>query len=147
MRQENVEVVRRAFDILWEGARHGDPGTAFDRSLGEGLIVSTLDLRDGRSAGSGVADVGDHVGREGYVEFTRTFTEDFEGYVIEVEQIIDAGNDRVVLIARHHPAAKGSQVGVEMRTGAVFTLAGRHIVRVDLFGEPDDALEAAGLRQ
>ena len=147
MRQENVEVVRRAFDILKEGARHGDPGAAFDRSLGEGLIVSTLDLRGGRTAGSGVVGVGDFVGRAGYVEFTRTYTEDFEGYEIEVEQIMDAGTDRVVLITRHRANGKAGQVPVEMRTGAVFTLAGRHILRVDVFGEPDDALEAAGLRE
>jgi ketosteroid isomerase-like protein len=147
MRQENVEVVRRAFDILKEGAKHDDPGAAFDQSLGEGLIVSTLDLRGGRTAGSGEAGVGDFVGRDGYVEFTRTYTEDFEGYEIEVEQIMDAGKDRVVLITRHRAPGKGSQVPVEMRSGAVFTLAGRHIVRVDVFGEPDDALEAAGRRE
>jgi len=147
MRQENVEVVRRAFDILNEGARHGDPGAAFDQSLGEGLIVSTLDLRGGRTAGSGVAGIGDFVGRKGYVEFTRTLTEDLEGYEIEVEQIMDAGNDRVVLITRSRATDKESQGPVEMRTGAVFTLAGRHIVRVDLFGEPDDALQAGGLSE
>jgi hypothetical protein len=139
MGQESVEVVRRAFDILKEGARHGDPGAAFDQSLGEGLIVSTLDLRGGRRTSSAVTGVGDFVGREGYVEFTRTFTKDFEGYKIEVEQIIDAGNDRVVLITRNHVTGKW------IRTGAVFTLAGCHIVRVDFFGEPDDALRAAGL--
>jgi hypothetical protein len=147
MSQENVEVVQRAFDIHKEGARRGDLGAAFDQSLGEGLIVSTLDLRGGRRARFGVADVGDFVGREGYVELTRTFTEDFEGYETEVEQIIDAGSDCVVLITRHHASGSGSQVPVEMRTGAVFTLAGRHIVRVDLFGEPDDARRAAGLRE
>jgi hypothetical protein len=79
------------------------------------------------------------------MELTRTLSENFEGYEIEVEQIIDAGNDRVVLITRHHATGKGSQVPVETRTGAVFTLAGRHIVRVDLFGEPDDARRAAGV--
>jgi hypothetical protein len=147
MGRENVEVVRRAFDVVKEGARHGDPGAAFDQSLGEGLIVSTLDLRGARRAHFGVAGVGDFVGREGYVELTRTITEDVEGYEIEVEQIIDAGNDRVVLIARHHATGKRGQVPVEMRTGAVFTLVGRHIVRLDLFDEPDKALEAAGLSE
>jgi ketosteroid isomerase-like protein len=145
MSEENVEVVRRGFDILNKGVRHGDPGAAFDRSLAEGLIVSTLVWRDGRRAG--LAGVGDFVGREGCVEFTRTFTEDFEGYEIEVEQVIDAGNDRVVLIARPRAADKGSRVSVEMRTGAVVRLAGRHILRVDVFAESDDALRAAGLRE
>lgn len=146
MAQENVEVVRRAFEILREGATRGDPGAAFDQSLGEGLIVSTLDVRRGSRAGPGEASVGDFVGRDGYVEFTRTFAADYEGYEIEIEQILDAGKDRVVLITRDRATPKAGQVTVEMRTGAVFTLAGRHIFRVDLFAEPDDALQAAGLR-
>jgi ketosteroid isomerase-like protein len=147
MSQQNVEVVRRTFEILNGGAKRGEPGAAFDQSLGEGLIVSTLDLKGGGRERLGVADVGDFVGRQGFVEFTRTFTEDLEGYEIEVEQIIDAGSDRVVLITRHRAAGGGGQVPVEMRTSAVFTLAGRHIVRVELFGEPDDARRAAGLRE
>ena len=106
MGQENVEVVRRAFDIFKAGARNGDPGAAIDRSLGEALIVSTLALTGGKEACPGAARVGAYVGRQGYVEFMRAFTEGFEGCDIEVEQVIDAGNDRVAVFTRHQVAGK-----------------------------------------
>ena len=147
MEQENVEVVRRAFDILKEGARNGDPGAAFDRSLGEALIVSTLVLTGGKEGCRGAAGAGAFVGRPGYVEFMRTFAEGFEGYEIEVDQIIDAGNDRVVVTTRHQAAGNRGRLSVETRAGAVITLVGRHIVGVDLFGGPNEALEAAGLSE
>jgi ketosteroid isomerase-like protein len=145
--RENVEVVRRAFDILKQGVGRGDGGAAFDQSVAEGLIVSSLVWRGGWRAGSRLPRIGGFVGRNGYVEFTRTFAEAFDGYAIEVEQIIDAGNDRVVLIARHHATGNEGTAPVEIRTGAVFTLVGRHILQVDLFVEPDEALRAAGLQE
>jgi hypothetical protein len=94
-----------------------------------------------------VAGLDDVAGREGYVEFLLTFTEDFEDYASEYEPIIDAGNDRVVVITSTQGTGKGSRVPVEMRNGMVFTLEGGCVVGITLFIKPDEALEAAGLSE
>jgi ketosteroid isomerase-like protein len=147
MSQENVEVVRRTFEIAEEGTRRGDPGAAFDEAVVQGLITSNLEFRGGTRGGTGVAGLDDVVGREGYVEFVARWIEDFDDHATEYEQIVDAGNDRVVAITRMRATGKGSRVPVEMRTGMLFTLEARCIVQVTLFIEPDKALEAAGLRE
>ena len=147
MSEENVEIVRRAFEVLEEGVRTRDPGAAFDKCVAQGLINSDLEVMGGRRGGTGVAGLDDVAGREGYVEFLRTFTEDFEDYAAENEQIIDAGNDRVVVITSAQGTGKESRVPVEMRNGMVFTLEAGCVVRITLFIKPDDALEAAGLSE
>jgi ketosteroid isomerase-like protein len=143
MSQENVEIVRRAFEIARE--QRGDPGAGFDQTVREGILASNLDWRGGVRGGRGVAGLEDAVGRDGYVEFIRRWTEDFDDLVVEPEQIIRADNDRVVAIARWSGTGKGSGAPVEMRTGMVFTLEARCIVQVANLIEPNHALQAAGL--
>ena len=133
MSQENVGIVRRAFEILEDGRRHGDPGAAFDRAVVEGLIASDLDWGAGRRAGAGVPGMGDGVGREGWLDLLRTFTEDFEDYQSEPEQITDAGGDQVVMVIRSDGTGRGSGAHVEMRTGMVCTLTKGRTVRVNIF--------------
>jgi ketosteroid isomerase-like protein len=95
----------------------------------------------------GVAGLDDVVGRDGYVEFVRRFTEDFDDLAIQLEEIIDADDDYVVAIMRSYGTGKESRAPVEMRTGMVYILEARRIVRMVLFIEPNDALKAAGLRE
>jgi ketosteroid isomerase-like protein len=75
----------------------------------------------------------------------RTWTEDFDDFMVEAEEVIDAGDDRVVAIAFQHAIGKGSRAPVEMRFGYIFTLEGRRIVQVELFLDPSHALQKAGL--
>jgi ketosteroid isomerase-like protein len=147
MSEENVEIARRAFEVLARGVRYGDPGAAFDQLVAEGLIASDLDWGAGRRAGVGVPGMGDAVGREGWLELMRTFTEDFEDYRSEPEQIIDVGGDQVLVVIRSDATGRGSRAHVEMRTGMIFRLTEGRIVRVDVFVEPADALRAAGLSE
>jgi ketosteroid isomerase-like protein len=147
MSQENVEVVRRAAEILVEAVRRGDPGAAFDDCVREGIITSDLAWRAGFRGGVGVAGIADFVGRDGFVEFMRTWTEDFDDFAVEIEEIIDADHDRVVAITRNRGIGKVSRATVEMGIGAIYTLEERQIVQVEVFLEPSLALEAAGLRR
>jgi ketosteroid isomerase-like protein len=147
MSQENVEVVRRAFEIVQEGVRRGDHGAAFDESLREGLIASNLEWRAGGRGGRGVVGAEDAVGRDGYVQFMRSWTEDFEELEVQLEEIIDVDNDRVVAITGWIGIGRGSHAPVAMRTGMVCTLEARRIVRSVLFIDPNHALRAAGLRE
>jgi ketosteroid isomerase-like protein len=146
MSQENVEVVRRASEVIL-GVGRGDPGALFDESVRQGIVASNLEWSAGPRGGVGVAGLEDGVGRAGYVDFMRRWTEDFDDYGVEPEEIIDADNNRVVVITRQYGTGKGSGMPVEIRTGAVLTLEAGCITRVDLFLEPNDALKAVGLRE
>jgi len=145
--EENVEVVRRAFERVQEALRRGDPGAGFDEGIREGLVAPDLEWRAGTRSGVLAAGIDDFVGRDGYVEFVGRWTEDFEDFAIEPEQIIDAENDRVVAITHAHGTGKRSGVPVEMHTGMVITLIARRIVRAELFIKPNKALQAVGLRK
>jgi ketosteroid isomerase-like protein len=147
MSQDNVDVVRRVFGMVRESLRRGDPGSSFDEWIRKGLIAPGLEWRAGTRAGMGVAGIDDFAGRDGYVEFTRRWTEDFEDLAIEPEQIIDADSDRVVATTHTHGTGKGSGATVDMRTAWVVTLEAGRIVDVVLFLEPNDALKAVGLRE
>ncbi len=145
MSQENVEVVGRVHEEWPRGVFSA--GDVFDKWVREGLIVPDLEWRAGTRAGKGVPGIVDFAGRDGFVEFTRRWTEDFENYVMELEQIIDADNDRVVAVTHSYGTGRGSGATVDMRTAWVYRLEAGQIVHVVLFLEPNDALKAVGLRE
>ncbi len=84
-------------------------------------------------------------GREGFVEFLRTWTEQFEDWSIRVERWIDAGDDRVVALTHQSAAGIGSGVPVEMKLGLVYELENGRVVQVRNYFSHAEALEAAGL--
>jgi ketosteroid isomerase-like protein len=141
MSHEYVEVVRRLWELAEEGVRRGDPGAAFDDFVREGVVASNL---QGKAILAGVDDL---VGRAGYVELMRQFTEDFDDFWMEPEEIIDIDDDRVVATVRAYGTGKGSGVPVEMRMAAVYTFGAGRIVRVDMFPDRNHALRAIGLRE
>jgi ketosteroid isomerase-like protein len=64
---------------------------------------------------------------------------------MDAERFIDAG-DRVVVIATMRGRGGASGVAVERRHGSVWTIRDGKAVRFQWFHEPDNALEAVGLR-
>jgi ketosteroid isomerase-like protein len=79
----------------------------------------------------------------------RTWTEDFEGWSIRIERLIDAGDDRVVVLTHRSATGKGSGAPVELKVGQVHELEDARLVRVrnyNYLGHAE-ALEAAGLRE
>jgi ketosteroid isomerase-like protein len=142
-----MEIVRRVLDLTQEGIRRGDLGRAMEEGLAAGLISPNCEWRGGPRGGAAVVGVGDEVGPEGIIEFIRTWTEDFSDYALEIEDVIDAGENRVVVITRQIGIGKASGVPVEMHTASIFRLDSRQVVRIDIFLDPDKALEVAGLRE
>ena len=85
-------------------------------------------------------------GREGVMRFWQNWHGTFEGFGVEIEEIIDAGDAVVVVGAvRGRGAVSGANVGTPTFP-MVWTLAadGRPI-RVEMFPTLEDAKEAAGL--
>ena len=77
----------------------------------------------------------------------RSWTEDFEGWSARVERLIDAGNDRVVGFFHQSGTGKESGVPVEVRLATIYELEDGQIVRMRIYLNPTEALEAAGLRE
>ncbi|HZA58916.1 MAG TPA: nuclear transport factor 2 family protein, partial [Solirubrobacterales bacterium] len=125
MWQENVEIARGVFDNFQAGMERGDHGAWFDSAAVADdfeWIIAPPGL-DGRSVWHG---------REGFVEFLRTWTEQFEDWSIRVERWIDAGDDRVVALTHQSAAGIGSGVPVEMKLGLVYELENGRVVQEEL---------------
>jgi ketosteroid isomerase-like protein len=139
MSEENVEVVRRGLEELQSGVERGDPGAAFDL----GIVADDFEwILAGPFEGRSVWR-----GREGWVEFMRAWTEQFDDYSLQVERLIAADDDRVVALIRQSGTGKESGVPVEWDTASVSELKGGRIVRTANYNSHAEALEAAGLSE
>jgi ketosteroid isomerase-like protein len=67
----------------------------------------------------------------------------WEGFRIEPERFVDAG-DRVVVIEVRRGRGSGSGVEVEQRSGVIWTLREGKVVGMETDLDPQEALEAAG---
>jgi uncharacterized protein len=132
MSQENVEIVRRAYEAwnrgdLDEAAEHLSPDI-------EWQMPSNLpDAETWRSS--------DEVSR-GLASFLQSWTE----LRVEVQQIFDAG-DRVVALVRYYGRAAVTGLAVEGAgvDAAVWTLRDGKATKVQMYGGTNEALQAAGL--
>jgi ketosteroid isomerase-like protein len=132
MSQENVEIVRQLFKH-WERGDWGEGRELFDDSCE--VVFST----------SASPDAGAYsVGREALRAWI-DFTEAFEEFATEVNQIVEAG-EHVVALAWIRGRGRASGADVDAKFGAVFTLRDGKVVRCELT-DRREALEAAGLRE
>jgi ketosteroid isomerase-like protein len=139
MSEENVELAQRLFEAFQAGMERGDPGAWFDTGAVsddyEWIVPTPL---DGRTVWRG---------REGFVEFIRTWTEQFDDWSIRVERWIDAGEDRVVALTRQSGTGRGSGVPVDLNLGQVWDLEAGRVARMKAYLTHAEALEAAGLSE
>ena len=85
-------------------------------------------------------------GVDAIVEHWRTLFDDFELDGMTIEHLTDAGNCVVVQL---HTAGRGRASGapIDVRWASVYRLRGRRVVRVDVFGDHERALAAAGIAE
>jgi ketosteroid isomerase-like protein len=95
----------------------------------------------------GWPDEPEYRGPEGYMEFLARWTEPYDEWDFDVEDLVDAGDDRVVAVIHQRGRLRGADSWVELRFGIVNTVAGGLIRRMQVFMTPAEALEAAGLRE
>jgi ketosteroid isomerase-like protein len=132
MSEENVEIVSHLVEH-WERGDWGGGRELFDDTCE--VVFSTSGFPDARAYG---------VGRDA-LDAWIAFTDSFEAFGTEVDQIIEAG-DRVVILARIWGRGRVSGADVKAKVGAVLTLRDRKVVRYELT-DRTQALEAAGLRE
>jgi len=138
MSQENVEAVRRGYELFNEGgpeavirAGFWSPGIVFDFSPSE-------------IPGLGVY--------RGHDEVRAFFEEDwfgafpFEEWEVVLDELVDDG-DQVIAASRQRGLGASSGVAAELEQGFIFTLRDGEVVRVEVYNGHKQALEAAGLRE
>jgi ketosteroid isomerase-like protein len=134
MSQENVEVVRRAYEA-WN-RRDVDEAAELLAPDIEWQMPPNLPDADTWRSSDEVA-----LGLE-------TFLESWTELRVEVHELIDAG-DRVVALVHYSGQAALTGMAVEGQgvDAAVWTLRDGKATKVQMYGGTDDALEAVGLRE
>jgi ketosteroid isomerase-like protein len=134
MSQENVEVVRRAL-------------TAFEDRGVDGVAEYWDPDIDWRAIEGAPDDIGVFSGRDAMRRYYEQWYEMFDDLRGHAEELIDAGDDRVVGVTHVTARMKGSDAEVDMRLAIVYTVQNGVIVRGREYATREQALEAAGLRE
>ena len=88
---------------------------------------------------------GTYYGHEGVIQAFARWTAAWDDYRVEVEELIDLGDD-VLVRTRHHGRGKDSRVDVEMQIFQIWTLRNEKVVRARMYYDEAEAREAVGLR-
>jgi ketosteroid isomerase-like protein len=136
MSQENVELVRGVYDAV---ARR-DAETPFE-FYAEDIV---WDMSNWRRAYLYSQPV--YHGHEGVRQAWRDVLSAFGEIDFEVEELVDAG-DRVLAVIHEREIGRASGVPVEATHLAVWTLAEGKVIRLQVFDDRQEALEAVRLSE
>ena len=134
MSQENVELVRRSFE-LWQDGRVDawietiDAGVEWD--------ISAHPLPDFPNSG---------IGRDALVGHMAAYLSGWNDYEVSNKETIDGGDD-VVMIMHERARMRGSDMVLDRDLPTVWTVRDGRAVRYRVFKTRADALEAAGLSE
>lgn len=131
MSQENVNVVRR----MWDAFLAADLQTALS-FYDPDVVWDGTNLPDGK-VGRGHEAILDHI---------RRWSNQWEDWTLEVERVIDAGSDHVVLFMRER-GRSNSGLQMDERHAELYTFRDGKVVRRQGFSDPDKAMEALGLSE
>jgi ketosteroid isomerase-like protein len=134
MSQENVEIVRRAYEAFAHGG--------LDR-----FMEHFTDDVDYRAAEDAPDDIGPIHGKDAFRDWLQDWIDMFDGFEMELLKLIDAGGDKVVALERFAGRAKLSGVETDQTIGDVFTVRDGMIATGREYLSLDQALEAAGLSE
>jgi ketosteroid isomerase-like protein len=132
MSQENVEIVRQAFAAYASGG----PEALADFWHPEIDVEVPL----------GLAETGTYRGREAVLAWMAEWSEAWERIEYTPEEIVGNGGTVVVTVL-YDGIGKGSGLKIVDRFWWLLRLGDGKIVYIHLYGNPNEALEAAGLRE
>jgi ketosteroid isomerase-like protein len=134
MSGENVEVVKVAYEAFARGG--------LDR-----FMEHFSEDVDYRAVVGAIDDVGPIHGKDALRAFLQDWIDTFDRFRMELVELIDAGEDTVVAVERFAGRARLSGVETDQIIGDVFTIRNGKISRGREYLTPQQALEAAGLRE
>ena len=133
MSQENVEILRPGFEALNA------------RDLDRHYDVFDPEVEWQTSAED--PDAATHRGLQAYKRYLEQWLESFDGLHVDVEEYIDAGDDRVFTWCRYTGRGRASGAPADWYLAIIFTMRDGKIVRAEEYFNRDEALEAAGLSE
>ena len=137
MSRENVDLVRRAYEQLGQHDPLGDWSWFFDEFAHDDLELWPSEM---------YLDADEvYRGREGWARFWREFSDAWEWWRLEVDEIIDAGGEQVVVMARAVGRAKASGLDLSQEEAHVWTVRDGKAAVGRSYLSRADALRAAGL--
>src|SRR5262245_24335402 len=133
MSQENLEVVRRM-------------GSAFNRggwqtAIDEGLLDPRIEYHDDRRWPEARSATGTSALVERFVEVMEVLGKDAR---VEIEELFDCGDDRVVMIFRFSGEARASVIRHNYRWAFLCRVRDGQIDYLQAYLDPEAAREAAG---
>ena len=133
MSQENVDVVRAAYDAFQRGDLEAvsllhDPSIEWHTSVED-------------------PDAAIHRGPIAVRRYFEGYLETFPGLRADLEECVEAPGDRVLATTHYTGRARASGMDMDWRQWLLYTVAEGLIVRVEEYFDRDQALEAAGLRE
>jgi ketosteroid isomerase-like protein len=84
-------------------------------------------------------------GREAARDYFTQFTESFDEFSFEVEEYVDLGEDKALVLFRIRMRGKESGATVDAKPGWIFTIRDGKTVRIEAHLDRDEAFAAAGL--
>jgi ketosteroid isomerase-like protein len=141
MSQENVEVVRRYFELLdgllaeyWE-----NPVPISDSPL---IDAAFADIRT--EAEWKPPHMGEAVrGRDAWLALVSDWLDAADNWRIELEDVSDLGGDHVLLVSRNLIRGKDSGLEIDQRIFSLVTVLEGTIAAISDFTERQDAMDAA----
>ena len=133
MSQENVEVVKVAYEAFARGG------------LARFMEHFTGDV-DYRAVVTAPDDHGPIAGKDALRAWLQDWIDMFDEFKMEPLELIDAGEDTVVVAERYGGRAKLSGIDMHSTVWTVFTIRDGRVARGREFLSREQALEAAGLR-
>jgi ketosteroid isomerase-like protein len=134
MSQENVEIIRRAY----ERSNRGE--------LDAWIEYCTDDI-DYRAVEGAPDDHGPIHGKDALRAYLQDWQDTFDELTSEPVELIDAGEDNVIAVIRNSGRAKLSGVETDLTYAALYTLRDGKVARGREYWTREEALEAAGLSE
>jgi ketosteroid isomerase-like protein len=134
MSQENVEIVRRGWEAWIRGDLDAlfalfDPAVKWDTTSFEGWPEEGL-----------------YHGHAGVRRFMEEWLASWDRYEAGVEEYLDAGGERVVVLCWQQGFGPGSDAPVHMDFAQVCSVKDGLVTRIEAWSDRGKALEAVGLR-
>jgi ketosteroid isomerase-like protein len=133
MSQENVEIVRRAFDSI----NRGDVDAALEAAADD----FEMDWSNSIGPLKGV-----YRGRPEVLRLWRSFLDAWDSLQWDPEEIIDVDEFRVIAVNHVRMSGRGSGADVEAIGVQLWTIREGEALSIKLYQSKDEALEAAGLQ-
>jgi ketosteroid isomerase-like protein len=147
MSQENVEIVRRAYENFnrYHRAKAGDDAAEVEAAWAAGRewLAPELEYREDPTwPGAGTYRGLEEECRRVWDEYY----EDFGEQSFMPERFLESG-DQLVVIVRYSVRGTSSGAAAEVTQGHLCTVRDAKIVKWEIYFDPQEALEAAGLSE